>query len=111
MARMAHIRSVQNRLCKPTDRDHASSTRKLESKRKASRDLAGFRRSVGPRRAGMRRDDVPEQDALLEPELGEDAVDDRRARFRGPVSRQLALRGERDPGDPCAAVAGGFADE
>jgi len=39
----------------------------------------------------MRRDDVPEQDALLEPKLGEDAVDDRRARLGRAAPGQLPL--------------------
>src|SRR5947207_10435988 len=37
--------------------------------------------------------------------------DDRRRRLRGAVSCELALGGERDPGDARAAVAGGLADE
>ena len=59
----------------------------------------------------MRRDDVPEEDALLEPELSEDAVDDRRTCFRGALAGQLPLRGERNAGYARAAVAGRFADE
>ena len=38
----------------------------------------------------MGRDDVPEQDVLLEPELGQNAVDDRRAGLGGPAAGELA---------------------
>jgi hypothetical protein len=57
------------------------------------------------------RVDVLEQDVLGDAELGERPVDDRRGRLGRPGPRQLALRGERQPGDPCAAVARRLADE
>src|SRR4029077_18638457 len=74
-------------------------------------DLGAGRTPVRGRRAGMRRHDVPEEDALLEPELFEDAVHDRRARLRGAAAGGLALGGERDPGEARAAVAARLADE
>ena len=48
---------------------------------------------------------------LLEPELGQDAVDDRRRRLRGAVAGQLPLGRERQAGDARAAVARCLADE
>ena len=48
---------------------------------------------------------------VLEPELGEDAVDDRRAGLGRAGAGQLALGRERDPGDSRAAIARGLADE
>ena len=59
----------------------------------------------------MGRDDVPEQHVVLEPELGEHAVDDRRARLRRPgaVSWRSEVNGM--PLDARAAVAGRLPDE
>src|SRR5215831_284687 len=59
----------------------------------------------------MRRYDVPEQHVLLDPELGEHSVDDRRACLTGTGPGELSFRRERDPGDAGAAVAGRLADE
>ena len=57
----------------------------------------------------MRGDDVPAEDVELE--LRKDALDDGRRCFSRAAPGQLALRGERQPGNACAAVAGRFADE
>lgn len=59
----------------------------------------------------MRRDEVPEQDVVLDAELAQNSAHDRRARFRGTRARQLPLGGERDSGDARAAVTGGLTDE
>ncbi len=59
----------------------------------------------------MRRHDVPEQHLVLDAELGEHAVHDRRRRLGRAGTRELALGSERNPADACAAVAGGLADE
>ena len=59
----------------------------------------------------MCRDDIPEQDVVLEPELAQNAVNDRRARLGRAATRELPLGRERDPADARAAVAGRFADE
>src|SRR5581483_8624131 len=59
----------------------------------------------------MCRHDVPEQHVLLDAELREHAVDDRRRRLRRAVAGQLPLGGERDAADARAAVAGRLADE
>ena len=59
----------------------------------------------------MSRDEVPEQDGASRPELGEHAVDDRRARLGGPVPRELPLGREGDAADSRAAIAGGLPDE
>ena len=92
----------------PAHRDD-SATRGEELEERTGRlDLVGPWATVGGRLAGpvrVRGDDVPEQHVLLEAELVEHAVDDRRRRLRGPASRQLALGGERDAADPRAAVA------
>jgi hypothetical protein len=59
----------------------------------------------------MSRDDVPEQDVLFDPELVEDAVDDRRGRLGRPGAGELALGGEGDAADPGTAISRGLADE
>ena len=74
-------------------------------------DLGAGRLPVRLRRARMRRDEVPEQDVVLEPELRERPLHDRRGRLRRPAAGQLALGGERNPRDARAAVAGRLADE
>ena len=74
-------------------------------------DLRAGRPAVGRERSGMRGDDVPEQHVLLEPELGQHAVDDRRRRLRRARSGQLPFGRERQTGDAGAPVAGCLADE
>ena len=59
----------------------------------------------------MGRHDVPEEDVLGQPELGEHAVDDGRGSLARRRARELALGGERDAAHARAAVAGGLADE
>ena len=77
-------------------------------------DLLARRPSVRGRTAGlmrMGRHDVPEQDVLLDPQLGQRAVNDRRRRLRRPAAGEQPLRGERDPRDAGAPVTGGFPDQ
>src|SRR5262245_45237947 len=59
----------------------------------------------------MGRNDVPEEHVLLEPELLEPPVDDRRRRLGRAVSGQLALRGEGNAAHPGAPIAGRLTDE
>jgi hypothetical protein len=59
----------------------------------------------------MRGDDVPEEHSLLQAQLVDDAVDDRRGRLCRPSPAQLSLGRERNPGYARAAVARRFADE
>jgi acylphosphatase len=59
----------------------------------------------------VRRDDVPEQDLVLDAELREDAPDDRRGRLGRTRPGQLPLRGERNAAHAGTEVAGGLADE
>src|SRR5437764_8063411 len=108
---MADVGRAENGLGDASNRDHPAASRELSRKRDACGDLAAPGRPVRALGARMRRDDVPEQDALLEAELGQDAVDDRRARFRRADAGQLPFGGEGDPGNPSAAVAGRLADE
>src|SRR3954470_21048540 len=111
MAGMADVRRFKNGFGDAADGDHAAASRELTRERQASGDLVPARRAVRALGARMRRDDVPEEDAVLEPELCEDAVDDRGAPLRRPDARQLALGRERNPGDAGASISGGLSDE
>ena len=57
----------------------------------------------------MGRNGVPAED--VDVELAENRLDDRRRRLRRAVSPELALGGERDPGDSGAPESGRLADE
>lgn len=59
----------------------------------------------------MRRDDVPEERPLRDPELVERPSDDRRRCLGRTGPRQLTLGSERDPGDAGASVSGRLPDE
>jgi len=59
----------------------------------------------------MRRHDVPKQHVVVEAELCEDAMDDRRRRLRRAAAAELALRREGQPAHARAAIAGRLADE
>ncbi len=109
--RMTDVRRVEHRRRDAADRDHVSAPDELVEIRPRRLDLRARRRAVRRRCAGMRRHDVPEEHVVRDPELAEDAVDDRRARLGRAASRELAFRRERDAADARAAVAGGLADE
>jgi len=59
----------------------------------------------------MGRHDVPQQHLVLDAELREHAVHDRRRRLCGTGAGELPLGRERDPTDARAAVTGSLADE
>lgn len=114
MRRMAHRRLAQYRLGDASDCDHAAAARDTREEGGRGFHLAARRAPVGRRTTGlvrMCRHHVPEQDVVLEPEVGEHTVDDGGRRLRGPRPRQLPLGRERDPADTGAAVAGRLAHE
>jgi hypothetical protein len=111
---MAHIGSSRHRLSETPHGDQAAAGREFHEEVGRLFHLVACRPPIGIRAAGlmwMCRHDVPEQDVVHDPELGERALDDRRGRLGRPAAGQLALGGERDPADPRSAVAGGLADE
>ena len=59
----------------------------------------------------MRRHDVPEQHVVLDPELPQDPVHDRRGRLGGAIAGQLPLGRERESAHTRTSIACGFADE
>jgi hypothetical protein len=78
---------------------------------KTGGDLGVRRPAVRRRRSRMGRHDVPEEDVVLDRQLPQDPVHDRRRRLRRAAAGELALRGERDPRDAGSAVARRLADE
>jgi hypothetical protein len=71
---MPDVRSVERRLGDAADGEHAAATCELAGERQARLDLRTRRRSVRGGGAGMRRDDVPEEDGVRKLELGKYAV-------------------------------------
>jgi hypothetical protein len=108
---MPDVPTAESRFGDAADREHAAALCELTCKRHASLDLVAGRPSIRTLRSRMGRDDVPEQNVVLDIEVRENAVDDRRGRLARAGSRQLAFGCERDPGNACASVTGSFADE
>ena len=108
---VADVRSAERGLRNAADRDHPTVTTELTHEREPGHDLGARRPAIRERRPRVCRDDVPEEDALLESELCEHAVHDRCRRLGHTRSGQLALGSERDPGNAGATVAGRLADE
>jgi hypothetical protein len=111
VAGMADVRAADNGVRDAADGDRPAPVRESAQKGQPGVDLGSRRATIRARRAGVRRDDVPEQDLLLEAELDEDAVDDGGCRFCRPVPRELPLGGERNAADAGPAIAGGLPDE
>ena len=89
------VRRAGHLLREPADGDDAAAARDTFEKRRGSLHLGARRPPIRIRAIGlvrMCRDDVPEQDVVLEPELREHAVDDRRARLRRPARRSAGAR-------------------
>ena len=86
VGRVAYVEAAERFVREPPRGDDTAADREATGKRKAGCDLGARGRAVPSYVSGMRRHDVPEQDVLLELELAENAVHDRRRRFRGPAS-------------------------
>ena len=108
---MADVRRVEDGRCQPADGDCNASAGQLVEERGGRRNLLTRGPPVRALAAGMRRDDVPEQHLVLDAELRQHAVHDRRRRLRGAGARELALGREGDAADPRTAVARRLADE
>ncbi len=111
MGRMANVWGAEGFLRDTPDGDHLSSARELADEGQPCFDLYTRRVPVRASRAGMRGNDVPEQDVVRELELGQDTVDDGRRRLGRACAGELALRGKRDARDARSAIAGCLADE
>src|SRR4249920_294514 len=114
MAGMTDIGRAENGLRNAAHGDHAAPAGELAQEGPGIVDLGACRAAVRlrPRReVRMCRHDVPAKRLLFQLELGEYAADDGGARLLRPSAGQLALRGERDPGDTRAAIARGLAHE
>jgi hypothetical protein len=108
---MTDVGGSGDSLGEPTDGDNAPAAGQLGQERSRRVDFRCRRRAIRSPRPGVGRDDVPEQGLLVEPELGQHAVDDRRARLGRAGSRELALGREGDAADPRSAITGGLPDE
>jgi len=111
VGRVAYVCHSVRFVCDPTDGDDAPTPREHTRETRARGDFHARRLSIARRRPRMRGDGVPQENVLLEIELGEYALDDGRGRFGRTAARELAFRGERDPGDARAAVPGSLADQ
>lgn len=109
--RMADLGTAEHRVREPAHRDNPTTVSECANERKAGRDLCPARRPVRGDRAGMCRNDVPQQYRLLHSELGEHAVDDGRGRLRRAGAGQLPLGREGDARDAGAAISGCLPDE
>src|SRR3954452_21957963 len=91
MAGMADVRRFKNGFRDASEGDYAAPSRKRSCEGDSCRNLVPARRAVRAFGARMRRDDVPEEDAVLEPELCEHTVDAARAGFgrAGPFQRAV----------------------
>jgi hypothetical protein len=106
---MSNVRRPGNPLGEPADGEDTTPSGELVEEGPRSFHLVTGGSPIRPRGAGVRRHDVPAQS--WEPELSQDALDDRGGRLGRPGSCHLALGGERDAGDTGSAVAGRFANE
>jgi hypothetical protein len=108
---VADVRRAQGGLGDPPDCDDAAVGREFAGEAEAFGDLAAGRPAIRAVGAGMRGDDVPEKNVVLDVELCEHSVDDGRASLCRAGARQLPFGRERDARDTRTAVAGRFADE
>ena len=111
MRRMADVRAAEDAVGHAADGDCAAARGELAQERQPALDLGAGGPAIRGRRARVRRDDVPEEDIVLDAELGEDAVDDRRGRLGRAAAGELPLGREGQPGDAGTAVAGSLPDE
>jgi hypothetical protein len=108
---MADVRRIEHGGREPADRDGATAAGHVGEERERRIHLGARGASVRAEGSRMRRHDVPQEHGLLDPELVEHAVDDRRRRLGGAAAGQLPLRRKRETADPCAAISGRLADD
>ena len=108
---MTDIRRVEHRCGDAADGDDSAAARHLGEKRPRRLDLGTRRPAVRSFGTGMRGHDIPEQHIVLDPELAQDSVHDRRRRLARPCACQLLLGRERDAAHARAAVSRRLADE
>ena len=109
--RVPDIRRVEDGRGDPPDGDDAAAAGQLVEERSRCAHLTARRPPVRISRPRVRRDDVPQKHIVLEAELAEDAMHDRRARLGRARAGQLTLGRERHTADARAAIAGSLADE
>src|SRR6185295_5021005 len=102
MGRMPDVRGSGDPGCEPADRDQAAVLGELLEEGPRREDLEPRRTPVRGLCPWMGGNDVPAQGVQLE--LREDALDDRGRRLSRPAAAELALRRERQTGDPRTAI-------
>jgi acylphosphatase len=111
---VADVGAAEVTLREAADGDDAPATGELGEERRRGLDLGRRRRPVRGRLAGavwVRRHEIPEEDAVGEPELRERPLHDRGRRLGRAGAGELALRGEGQAGDAGAAIPRGLADD
>ena len=114
MRRMPYVRAPHDCVCDAPDGDDVPSAGDPLQENRARPDFVPRRWPIRRRLSAavrMRRNDVPEKRAVLELEVGERAVHDRRAGFARAFARELALGRERDAADAGAAIPSRLANE
>ena len=109
MGRMADVRGARDPLGKPADSDEAAAFGEFLEKRPRGLHLVVGRLSVRRLRAWVGRHDVPAQGVELE--LPQNSLNDGGRPLGWTSPGELALGGERNPGDACSSVPGRLADE
>lgn len=114
MRGVTHVGRPQSSLSESPDRDHASTRRELLDEPAGRGDLRVGRPPVRlrlTRLVRVRRDEVPENDVVDDPEFREGPMDDRRADLGRPGTGQLPLGREREPGNARSAIARCLTDQ
>jgi len=91
---VTHIRRTGHRLGETPHGDQTAAARDIHEEVGRLFHLVACRPPIGIRAIGhvrMCRHDIPEQDVVHDPQLGEGALDDRRGRLGRPAAGQLAL--------------------
>lgn len=109
--RVTNRRGAARPLRDAADGDDAPPFREGREELEAGDGLRAGRPAIRGRGTRVHRHDVPEQHVVLDPELAQDAMHDRRGRLGRARAGELALRRERDPRDARATVAGSLPDE
>ena len=93
---VANIGAAERGVRNPADGQDAAARGELVGEEAPVGDLTPGRGAVRGLGAGMRRDDVPEENVLVDAEVGEYAMDDRRGRLGRSAAGEEPLGRERD---------------
>ncbi len=111
MRRVADVPPTEDVVREAADGNRSPAAAEFLEKRHCLSYFGSSRPAVRRSGPGIRRHDVPEEDVVLDAELGDHTVDDRGRRFRRPLAGQLPLGREGQPADPSAAISGRLTHE